>query len=88
MAQDAVEVVLPTERVNAPGAMMAACLFQVDAILGFFRSRKISSAFAERWGPVDEPPHCLTGSHGRVAGTRSSGVGARQKLRHGELASE
>lgn len=79
---------MPTERVNAPGTMVAACLFQVDAILGFFRSRKISSAFAERRGPVDEPPHCLTGSRGRVAGARSSAVGAGRRLRHGELASE
>jgi len=32
--------------------------------------------------------HCLTGSRGRVAGARSSAVGAGRRLRHGELASE
>lgn len=37
---------------------------------------------------LGKPPHCLTGSRGRVAGARSSTVGAGRRLRHGELASE
>lgn len=31
---------MPTERVNTPGGMAAACWFQPRASLGFFRSRK------------------------------------------------
>lgn len=39
---------MPTERVNTPGDMAAACWFQPSAALEFFGSRKTSAASAER----------------------------------------